>query len=129
MRFYIAGGLEHAQRIREINESLARNGHIMTAPAESSAAVPEDFLFELAYKKSFSVTDADFVLLLLPGSTETHVELGIALASRNNKRIAVWSETGAEYATGEKSNAFFHHTAVERLSGTFEELKEMLLQL
>ena len=96
MRFYIAGGAGNAQRIQEINEALSRNGHIITSP--DAAGTDYDALFESAYKKVFSVTDADFVLLLLPGSFETHVELGLALASRNNKRFVLWSETGEEYA-------------------------------
>lgn len=127
MRFYIAGGTDNAQRIQEINEALSRNGHIITSP--DAAGTDYDALFESAYKKVFSVTDADFVLLLLPGSFETHVELGLALASRNNKRIVLWSETGEEYAEGENACAFYHHTAVERRSGSFEELLEMLLAL
>lgn len=127
MRFYIAGGACNAQHIREISEALSRNGHIITSP--DAAATDYDALFDSAYKKVFSVTDADFVLLLLPGSFETHVELGLALASRNNKRIVLWSETGEEYAEGENACAFYHHTAVERRSGSFEELLEMLLAL
>lgn len=127
MRFYIAGGTDNAQRIQEINEALSRNGHIITSP--DAAGTDYDALFESAYKKVFSVTDADFVLLLLPGSFETHVELGLSLASRNNKRIVLWSETGEEYAEGENACAFYHHTAVERRSGSFEELLEMLLAL
>lgn len=127
MRFYIAGGTNNAQRIQEINEALSRNGHIITSP--DAAGTDYDALFESAYKKVFSVTDADFVLLLLPGSFETHVQLGLSLASRNNKRIVLWSETGEEYAEGENACAFYHHTAVERRSGSFEELLEMLLAL
>ena len=127
MRFYIAGGTDNTQRIQEINEALSRNGHIITSP--DATGTDYDALFESAYKKVFSVTDADFVLLLLPGSFETHVELGLALASRNNKRIVLWSETGEEYAEGENACAFYHHTAVERRSGSFEELLEMLLAL
>lgn len=127
MRFYIAGGTDNTQRIQEINEALSRNGHIITSP--DAAGTDYDALFESAYKKVFSVTDADFVLLLLPGSFETHVELGLSLASRNNKRIVLWSETGEEYAEGENACAFYHHTAVERRSGSFEELLEMLLAL
>ena len=127
MRFYIAGGTDNAQRIQEINEALSRNGHIITSP--DATGTDYDALFESAYKKVFSVTDADFVLLLLPGSFETHVELGLSLASRNNKRIVLWSETGEEYAEGENACAFYHHTAVERRSGSFEELLEMLLAL
>ena len=128
MRFYVSGGPENAQRVAEINEALAYNGHIITAPSVM-AGTGYDALFEAAYKKVFSVTDADFVLLLLPGSYETHVELGLALASRNNKRIVLWSETGNEYADGAAACAFYHHTAVERRSGSFEELLEMLLSL
>ena len=128
MRFYVSGGSENTQRVAEINEALAHNGHISTAPSVM-AGTGYDALFEAAYKKVFSVTDADFVLLLLPGSYETHVELGLALASRNNKRIVLWSETGNEYADGAAACAFYHHTAVERRSGSFEELLEMLLSL
>lgn len=127
MRFYISGGQESAEKMAEIGEMLARNGHIVTVPASPGNSYDE--LFEAAYKRVFSVTDADFVLLLLPGNYETHVELGLALASRNNKRIVLWSETGNEYTVGANACAFYHHTAVERRTGSFEDLEEMLRSL
>ncbi len=127
MRFYISGGRESAEKIAEIGEMLARNGHIVTVPASPGSSYDE--LFEAAYKRVFSVTDSDFVLLLLPGNYETHVELGLALASRNNKRIVLWSETGVEYTVSENACTFYHHTAVERRTGSFEDLEEMLMSL
>lgn len=128
MRFYVAGGPNNAQRVADINDVLARNGHTITAPS-ANAEPAHNVLFEIAYKKVFSVTDADFVLLLLPGSYETHAELGVALASRNNKRIVLWSETGTEYANGANLCTFYHHTAVERVTSTFEELMDVLFRL
>lgn len=69
------------------------------------------------------MTDADFVLLLLPGSYETHVELGLALASRNNKRIVLWSETGNEYADGAAACAFI---TIQPWSGAAVPLRNCL---
>jgi len=128
MRFYISGGPENSTNIAALSAALAKNGHIINTPS-SASRVNYDDLFEIAYKKVFSVTDADFALLLLPGSEETLVELGLALASRNNKRIVVWSQSGNEFAPGDHACAFYHHTAVERLEGDFEELMKKLLIL
>ncbi|MBQ7114555.1 MAG: hypothetical protein IJO10_10010 [Clostridia bacterium] len=128
MRFYISGGSENSAYIASLSTALAKNGHIINTPACTSRASYDD-LFEIAYKKVFSVTDADFVLLLLPGTDETLAELGLALASRNNKRIVVWSQTGNEFLPGDEACAFYHHTAVERLQGDFEELTKKLLNL
>ena len=128
MRFYISGGTENSDRVASLSLALAKNGHIINTPSSSSRACYDD-LFEIAYKKVFSVTDADFVLLLLPGTDETFAELGLALASRNNKRIVVWSQTGKEFMPSDSACAFYHHTAVERLQGDFEQLKEKLLIL
>lgn len=128
MRFYISGGPETRDSIAALTAALSKNGHIINTPSSSARANCDD-LFELAYKKVFSVTDADFVLLLLPSSDETLVELGLALASRNNKRIVVWSQAGKEFAPGDHACAFYHHTAVERLEGDFEELMKKLLIL
>ena len=47
MRFYVSGGPENAQRVAEINEALAHNGHIITAPSVM-AGTGYDALFEAA---------------------------------------------------------------------------------
>ncbi len=128
MRFYISGGVTNTDNIALLSEVLEKNGHIINTPASSTRETYDD-LFEIAYKKAFSVADADFVLLLLPGTDETLAELGLALASRNNKRIVVWSQTGKEFVPGDDACAFYHHTAVERLEGDFKELMKKLLIL
>ena len=48
MRFYISGGRESAEKMAEIGEMLARNGHIVTVPASPGGSY--DALFEAAYK-------------------------------------------------------------------------------
>jgi hypothetical protein len=73
--------------------------------------------------------DAELVVLLLPGRFGTHAELGMALASAENKRILLWSETPAPFDGTEGFCVFYHHPAVERVVCPFEELLAMLARI
>ena len=73
-----------------------------------------------------AVRDAELVVALLPGGQGTHTELGVALATRSNKRIILWSETGDEFAFDNRTCTFYFHPAAERVVCPFEELLEIL---
>ncbi|HWQ59153.1 MAG TPA: group-specific protein [Clostridia bacterium] len=125
MRFYVASGLENQERVRLVIERICTRGHTMAYDWTTHGDVRckgEEVLITIAGNETFAVIDASFVLILLPGGRGTHTELGLALASRSNKRIVLWSETGEEFGSNEKTCAFYHHSAVERLHCGFDEL-------
>ena len=75
------------------------------------------------------IDKAELVVLLLPGRFGTHAELGIALATSENKRILLWSETSAPFDGTSGFCVFYHHPAIERVVCPFEELLDTLKTL
>lgn len=125
MRFYIASGLENIHRVQLVGEKLRSLDHEISYDWTQHGDVRDkgvEMLNTVAGNETFAVIDSGCVLILLPGGRGTHTELGIALASRSNKRIILWSETGREFNSDEYTCAFYHHSAVKRLVCSFEEL-------
>ena len=129
MRFYIASALSNAERVRLVANMMERNGHQLTydwAAAGNVHADGADRMSEMAFFELRAVIDAELVLVMLPGGAGTHTELGIALASRSNKRILIWTEDGSEFTDSENTCGFYFHPAVERLVCSFEELMDKM---
>lgn len=129
MRFYVASGLENRDRAREIIQLLSERGHMPTYDWTAHGDVRgegAERLMAVASNEVSAVRDAELVIVMLPGGQGTHTELGIALATRANKRILLWSATGEEFEDGPKTCAFYHHLAVEQLACPYEALVERL---
>ncbi len=129
MRFYIASGLDNRERVKTVIERLTRLGHTISYDWTEHGDVRErglDVLTSIASSEVFGVIDAECVLLMLPGGKGTHTELGLALASRSNKRIYLWSETGMEFHSDKNTCAFYHHPSIQQLTLSFEELLAFL---
>ena len=102
-----------------LSEVLERRGHERSFDRVRRAGEDPG---ELAFNALRAVRDAELMLALLPAGNETHVELGVAIATRGNKRIILWSETGDEFERNERACAFYFHPCVERISCPFDEL-------
>ena len=129
MRFYIACGHPQVDHAKQIAAILTRNGHEQTFDwTEYGDLCHEDStrMEEVSYLELRAVTDAELVIVLLPGGNSTHTELGVALASRSNKRILVWSEDGSCFEDANKLCPFYYLPVVERITGSFERLCERL---
>ena len=129
MRFYIATGLENMERAKKVAEILKRNGHEQTYDWTQHGDIRrqgEAKMNEVALNEIHAVKDAELFIALLPGGNGTHTELGAAIASRGNKRVILWSETGNEFKFDERSCTFYFHPAIERLVCSFERLLEIL---
>lgn len=129
MRFYIATGLENSERAKTVAEILKRNGHEHTYDWTEHGDIRkqgEARMSEVALNEIRAVKDAELFIALLPGGNGTHTELGAAIASRGNKRIILWSETGNEFKPDERSCTFYFHPAIERLVCPFDELLEIM---
>ena len=129
MKFYVASGVPNAEKVNLAARALERAGHERTYDwtrhGDVSKESPERKR-EVARLEAQAVMDAELVVLLLPGRFGTHAELGAAIASRENKRILLWSETDAPF-TGEGAFCvFYHHPAVARVVCPFEELLSRL---
>ena len=129
MRFYIATVLVNAEHARKAAEVLRRNGHEQTYDWTTHGDIRHEGaerMSEVAFNELRAVRDAELVVALLPGGQGTHTELGVALATRSNKRIILWSETGDEFAFDNRTCTFYFHPAAERVVCPFEELLEIL---
>ena len=132
MKFYVASGVSNAEKVNFAAAALSAAGHERTydwtGHGDVSKAEPE-FKRHVASSESRGVLDAELVVLLLPGRFGTHAELGMALASAENKRILLWSESPAPFDGTEGFCVFYHHPAVERMVCPFDELLEQLKAL
>ena len=128
MRFYISSGMENRERVAELAAVLKGRGHELTYDWTEHGDVRregETVMSEVAFNELRAVRDAELLLVLLPGGKGTHTELGLAIATRSNKRIIIWSATGEEFICDERTCAFYFHPCVERLVCPFEELKTL----
>ena len=125
MKFYVASGVPNAEKVNLAAHALERAGHARTYDwtrhGDVSKESPERKR-EVARLEAQAVMDADLVVLLLPGRFGTHAELGIALATAQNKRVLLWSETPDPFDGTSGFCVFYHHPSVERLVCPFEEL-------
>ena len=129
MRFYISSGIDNHARVSELASVLTGRGHEQTYDWTEHGDIRregERVMSEVAFNELRAVRDAELLLVLLPGGKGTHTELGLAIATRSNKRIIIWSETGDEFIADERTCMFYFHPSVERLVCPFEELKKLL---
>lgn len=144
MKYYIASGLENAERVRELKKILDASGWEHTYDWTVHGSVQQDGperLAEVADAETRGVIEADVVITLLPGGRGTHVELGMAVGELKlaymlqavgigevvGRRIIVFSETpGVDFdGWAGKTCAFYHHPYVER----FSSMETMLVSL
>ena len=129
MRFYIATGLPNAWRASTLAEVLKRRGHEHTYDWTVHGDIRREGelrMGEVAFNELRAVRDAELVVVLLPGGSGTHTELGVAIATRGNKRIILWSEEGDEFNFDERACTFYFHPSIERVICPFEELLRRL---
>jgi len=132
MKFYVASGVSNAEKVNLAAAALNAAGHERTydwtGHGDVSKAEPA-FKRHVASSESRGVLEAELVVLLLPGRFGTHAELGMALASAENKRILLWSESPAPFDGTDGFCVFYHHPAVERVVCPFDELLKQLKAL
>jgi hypothetical protein len=132
MNYYVASGVSNAEKVNLAAAALTAAGHTRTYDWTTHGDVSKETSNrkrEIAALESRGVTEAELVVLLLPGRFGTHAELGIALATSENKRILLWSESSAPFDGAEGFCVFYHHPAVERVVCPFEELLQTLSTL
>ena len=125
MRFYIATGQQGASLAIRLANLFIDHNHELTYDWTAHGNVErEGFarMSEVAFNEARAVRDAELVIVLLPGGKGTHTELGSAIATRANKRIIIWSETGCEFKTDDNTCVFYYHPSVERIVCSVDEL-------
>ena len=128
MRFYIATGLGNAPLAIRLANVLISHGHELTYDWTAHGDVRflgSQRMSEVAFNEFRAVRDAELVVVLLPGGSGTHTELGAAIATRSNKRVILWSATGDEFRYDSRTCVFYYHPAAERIVCPLEVLLEL----
>lgn len=128
MRVFVAAGSEYIPQAKRLIKELVEKGHELSYDWPSEIEdFDEDQLAELSLTQVRALRDSEMVIILLPEGSTSNAVLGLALASRSNKRIIIWSPNGREFAMEKNLCAFYFHPAVERHVCSFEELMQTLL--
>ncbi|MED4205959.1 nucleoside 2-deoxyribosyltransferase [Neobacillus mesonae] len=128
-QFYVASSFRNIEAVRYVTNHLKSRGYIHTFDWTKNAKAREEqtFTFEdlkdIGQKEIQGVSEADFVIVLLPGGKGTHIELGIALGK--GKRIFLYSTDGA-FNNHETTSTFYHLPEIQKCSGTLDELLDVI---
>lgn len=79
-RFYLATRKDRASEADEVSKALTRHGWERTLTWSNEAAAGPEAHAELAQAELRAVSEADVLIVMLPGGYGTHVEIGAALA-------------------------------------------------
>ncbi len=113
MKFYIATSLSRVTAHRVVRNALRTHGHEISYDWTlhgSVKSVSIERLQEVAVLELDGVSEADFVVVLLPGGNGTHLELGFAIA--RGKKVFLHSEDSLIFELGPQTSAFYHHPDV-----------------
>ncbi|MEI8364851.1 MAG: nucleoside 2-deoxyribosyltransferase [Parachlamydiaceae bacterium] len=116
MKYYIATSLSRATAHNIVRDTLKTCGHEISYDWTSHGSVKsvsKERLQEVATLELEGVSEADVVIVLLPGGGGTHTELGFAIA--RGKRVFLHSEDSLLFELGPQTNAFYHHPDITRL--------------
>ena len=116
MKYYIATSLSRSAEHNLVRDALKELGHAICYDWTSHGSVKSvslERLQEVAISELAGVFEADFVIVLLPGGSGTHLELGFAMG--HNKKVFVHSEDPFLFELGPQTNAFYHHPDLIRL--------------
>lgn len=123
MKYYIATSLSRAVTHNAVRDSLKILGHEISYDWTLHGSVKstsKERLREVALLELGGISEADFVVVLLPGGKGTHLELGFAIA--NKKRVFLHSEDPTLFELGPQTNAFYHHPEVILLCCPLSEI-------
>lgn len=121
MKYYIATTLSRAAAHHAVRDALKDHAITYDWTVHGSVkSVSKERLRQVAALELQAITNADFVVVLLPGGYGTHLELGFAIAS--GKKIFLHSEDPLTFELGPQTNAFYHHPDVTQLVCPLEEV-------
>lgn len=126
MKFYIGSSFANTPQVRELAAFLKEQGFRQTYDWTSNSRAEDAGKLSSIGEAEFSaVKEADFVVILLPAGKGSHIELGLALGF--GKRVYLYSKEDLKDNPAEVSTFYFLQQVIH-ISGTFEELKEELIE-
>ncbi|MGM0835143.1 MAG: nucleoside 2-deoxyribosyltransferase [Bacillota bacterium] len=127
MKFYVASSFINIEQVRYVSGKLKSMGHIHTYDwTQNERASTLEDLRQIGQLEKEAVTEADLLVVLLPGGKGSHIELGIALGL--NKKIVLYSPDQSIY-NFTTTTTFYHLPEVEKITGTLDELMDNLASI
>ncbi|ART75416.1 group-specific protein [Sutcliffiella horikoshii] len=125
-KFYIASSFTNINKVREVSSILKNNGFIQTYDwTQNERAATLENLKDIGSKELSAVSEADFLIVLLPAGKGSHIEFGIALGQ--GKKIYLFSEND-DIDNFQITSTFYHLDSVEKIMGTIEDLVKRVSQ-
>lgn len=129
MRFFIASNTANKGRVIMIAKIMEKFGHVNAATEfDEDYRDSDGALSQNSYSAVQAIRDAEFFMLMLPGSRDAQTELGIALSSRYGKRIMIWSESESDFER-DTASIYYYHPSVSRMVCSFPELIQFIRDL
>ncbi|QUP85838.1 group-specific protein [Exiguobacterium sp. PFWT01] len=120
MRFYVGSSFSNIEEVRFMRNELIALGHTHTYDwTQNERATSIDALRSIGEEEVSGIQSADFVVILLLGGKDAHVELGIALGM--NKHVFLY-DLGDQMMNMKETSTSYHVNAVQRLEGPFHAL-------
>jgi len=108
--------------VRYVSKLLIEKGYIQTYDWTVNARVASfEALEKMGQEELAAVIDCDFIIVLLPASKGSHIELGIALGK--GKTIFLYSPSN-EVTNLDGTSTFYHLPQVKKCYGDFEDLMD-----
>lgn len=123
LKYYIATSLTRAKHHNAIRDALNPDKFQLTydwTEHGNIKSTSQDRLNTVAMNESQGISQADILIVLLPGGFGTHVEIGLGIAA--NKTVIIHSEDAQVFLPCEKTCAFYHHDQVFQISCQLESL-------
>ena len=113
--YYLASGLENVAAVAAMTSAMEAAGFTRSYNWSAHGSVQHqglDKVREVALQETLGVQSAQFTLVVLPGGSGTHVELGMALAYGQN--VYIYGPQDRYRGTPERGTcAFYHHPNVK----------------
>lgn len=128
-KFYVASSFRNLESVQYVANHLKNIGYVQTydwtqnAKAKKEQALTFEDLRDIGQKELNAVSEADFIVVLLPGGKGTHIELGIALGQ--GKRTYIYSPND-EINKFETTSTFYHLVEVKKCFGTLDDLLDQV---
>jgi nucleoside 2-deoxyribosyltransferase len=126
MKFYIASGLQNKEKVQYVAAKIKSWGYSHTYDWTQNDNVNSlDQLKTIGEAERVGVLHADILILLLPGGKGTHIELGMALASK--KRVYLYSPND-EINDYSNSTTFYFLEEVQRFVGQLDDFIHFIFE-
>ncbi|WP_079479074.1 group-specific protein [Halobacillus salinus] len=119
-KFYVASSFQNKDKVRYVQEELKRQGFAQTYDwTRNERASTSNDLRAIGNLEKEAVTEADFLIVLLPAGKGSHIEFGIALGL--GKKIFLHAPDG-QMDDSDTTTTFYHVPEVEPCTGSVDEL-------